>query len=76
MQSYTQHPLTDDTGLRPEKCPNCSAPQDKLGVLDQFENSVDMFAPTHISFEHARRKLRCLDCGHEWKLDRVRLFRR
>ena len=71
MQHFTCMPLTDDTGLRPEKCPNCGAPQDKLGIRDQFENVGVIVQPAGIKFDHARRELRCLDCAHEWKLDRV-----
>ena len=75
MQQYTRMPLTDDTGLRPEKCPNCGALPDRLGILDQYENKDVVVQPPGVMFDHARRELRCLDCGHEWKLDRVKHFK-
>jgi hypothetical protein len=76
MQHVTRRPLTDDSGLEPEKCPNCGAPPEEIGVVEQFENAavgvpLANVPGAAIGFDHRRRCFQCVRCRHEWKMDRV-----
>jgi len=74
MQDYVRRPLTDTTGLSPEKCPNCAAPPAEIGVIDQFDNAVTMHTEG-FRFDHLCRQFRCGRCKHRWSMERVVNFK-
>jgi hypothetical protein len=68
---YYRKPLTDVSGLEPEKCPNCGNGPTGIHVLDAFEVRGIHIPSAGVTFDHRRRGFHCGQCRHEWNMDRV-----